>query len=106
MTYREKRVLFTQYVHQLLKFFDEETPFECAISWSKRCGNCPVGRDDSLHKLSLAVDVDLYLHGVYLKNTISHFIPGMYWEKLHPDCEWGGQFNDGNHYSVAHDGRK
>jgi len=105
MTYREKRVLFTQYIHQLLKFIDEETPFEAAISWSKRCNDCPVGIKNSLHKLSLAVDIDLYMNGIYLTKTISHIIPGTYWEKLHPDCRWGGRFNDGNHYSFAHGGR-
>ena len=98
MTYREKRVLFTRFVHQLLRFIDEETPFECAISWSKRCVNCPVGKKNSLHKLSLAVDIDLYMNGVYLQKTISHLLVGGYWESLHPDCRWGGRFNDGNHY--------
>jgi hypothetical protein len=23
---------------------------------------------------------------------------------MHPDCRWGGRFNDGNHYSFEHNG--
>lgn len=60
----------------------------------------------SNHRLSLAVDLNLFKDGVYLTSSSDHEPFGIYWEGLHPLCRWGGRFGDGNHYSFEHDGRK
>jgi hypothetical protein len=64
------------------------------------------GRANSLHKQKLAIDLNLFKDGKYLQKTEDHRPLGEYWESLHDLCSWGGRFNDGNHYSLAHAGRR
>jgi hypothetical protein len=60
------------------------------------------GQARSAHKQRLAVDLNLFRDGKFLANTSDHAELGAYWESLHQDCVWGGQFQDGNHYSMRH----
>ncbi len=64
------------------------------------------GRASSNHKIRLAADLNLFLDGEYLTETEDHQKLGEHWESLHELCEWGGRFNDGNHYSLSHNGNK
>lgn len=64
------------------------------------------GKASSNHKLKLAADLNLFRNGKYLSSTESHRALGEKWESMHPLCRWGGRFNDGNHYSLEHAGRK
>lgn len=59
---------------------------------------------NSLHKERLAVDFNLFKDGKYLTSTADHKPLGEYWESI--GGAWGGRFNDGNHYSLEHNGRK
>lgn len=59
---------------------------------------------NSLHKERLAVDFNLFKDGKYLTRTEDHRQLGEYWESI--GGTWGGHFNDGNHYSIEHGGRK
>lgn len=59
---------------------------------------------NSLHKERLAVDFNLFRDGKYLTATEDHHPLGEYWESI--GGTWGGRFNDGNHYSLEHGGRK
>lgn len=61
---------------------------------------------NSNHYIRLAQDFNLFKDGVFLSKTEDHEILGKYWESLDPDCRWGGRWNDGNHYSLEHEGRK
>jgi hypothetical protein len=58
----------------------------------------------SAHKHRLAVDLNLFKNGVYLTKTEDHKQLGEFWESI--GGTWGGRFNDGNHYSMEHDGIK
>jgi len=60
----------------------------------------------SLHRDRLAIDLNLFKGGVYLSTDNDHKPFGEWWEKQHDLCRWGGRFNDGNHYSLEHQGRK
>lgn len=60
------------------------------------------GESKSAHKQRLAHDWHLFKDGRFLPNTEDHRPLGEYWESL--GGTWGGRFNDGNHYSLAHDG--
>ena len=60
---------------------------------------------NSLHIVKLAIDLNLFHNGIYLADTESHRVFGEWWEKRHALCRWGGRFKDGNHYSLAHEGR-
>ena len=60
----------------------------------------------SMHKDKCALDINLFKNGKYLTTTKSHQISGEKWESRHPLCAWGGRWEDGNHYSLEHEGRK
>ena|SRR3990167_5151667 len=62
------------------------------------------GIRNSLHGLSLAADLKLFMNGVYLTRTEDYRPAGEYWEKQ--GGTWGGRFSDGNHFSLAYKGRK
>lgn len=64
------------------------------------------GIGNSLHGERLAIDLNLFRNGAYLSSTESHRALGEWWERQHPLARWGGRFNDGNHYSLEHNGRK
>lgn len=59
---------------------------------------------NSLHKSRLAIDLNLFRDGEYLTSTEDHKPLGVFWESI--GGTWGGRFNDGNHYSMEHQGRK
>ena len=58
----------------------------------------------SLHKMRLAVDFNLFRQGQYLTGTHDYLPLGEYWESL--GGSWGGRFNDGDHFSLEHEGMK
>lgn len=62
------------------------------------------GRANSCHKLRLAIDLNLFRHGVYLTTTSDHAPLGQWWESI--GGAWGGRFDDANHYSLEHEGVK
>ncbi len=62
------------------------------------------GAAKSLHKLKLAIDLNLFRDGKYLSSTEDHRPLGEWWESI--GGTWGGRFNDGNHYSLEHNGCK
>lgn len=64
------------------------------------------GVANSLHCDRLAIDFNLFREGQWLATTEDHRPLGEFWESLADDCCWGGRFGDGNHYSIAHNGRK
>ena len=105
MTLGEKQSLFTASLALLIQYMISQgyTP---RLKFVKRCLDCPVGHDTSLHKQALAADIDLFLDGAYLTETSDHTLFGEFWESLGPDHSWGGHFDDGNHYAIAHQGMK
>jgi len=62
------------------------------------------GHSKSAHKVRLAIDLNLFKDGAYLSKTEDHKPLGEWWEAQ--GGTWGGRFNDGNHYSLEHDGIK
>ena len=60
------------------------------------------GESHSAHKHRLAHDWNLFRDGVFLGNTADHRVLGEFWESM--GGVWGGRFNDGNHYSLEHQG--
>lgn len=65
------------------------------------------GNANSCHKLKLAIDLNLFdQDGNYLPETEAHRELGEWWEQQHELTCWGGRFNDGNHYSITHEGSK
>lgn len=60
------------------------------------------GNKNSNHKVRLAADLNLFKDGKFLTKTTDHEPLGIQWEKM--GGTWGGRFNDGNHYSLKHNG--
>jgi hypothetical protein len=62
------------------------------------------GHSKSCHKLKLAIDLNLFKDGKFLSSTEDHKVLGEWWESQ--GGTWGGRFNDGNHYSLEHEGMR
>lgn len=100
MALREKQSEFVRMVGMLIDWLTEngyEATFGDAYAKS---GHMP----NSLHYSRLAIDLNLFKDGKYLPNTDDHRPLGEYWESI--GGSWGGRFKDGNHYSLAHGGRR
>lgn len=62
----------------------------------------------SQHKRRLAVDFNLFVDGAYITDGDheAYIELGKEWEAMHPHAEWGGNFNDANHFSFRYEGYK
>jgi hypothetical protein len=107
MTLGQKQRLFVKMVGRLIDFAYSKG-YELSLGHALRCQDCKIGSENSLHKIRLAVDFNLFKDGVYLTKTEDHLPLGLFWESLDPQCSWGGRFKnpDGNHYSIEHNGKK
>ena len=106
MTHGEKRELFTISLAKLLIHMH-------TLGYRPRLGRVQDdyryngdGWLESLHPWGLACDIDLFKDGQYLKYTRDHAPFGEFWEGLSEHHTWGGRFDDGNHYSITHNGIK
>jgi len=114
MTLSEKQRLFVSLIGQLIIWsyaHEYEFSFGEAVRTPEQAAlNAASGKgiSNSLHLKRLAIDLNLFINGVYMTNTESYKPIGVYWESLHPLCRWGGRFSrpDGNHFSMEHEGVK
>lgn len=115
MTLGEKQRLFGKLVGKLLTWvytpesdgwavtFAEayRTPEQAALN-----AKTGAGITNSLHTIRLAIDLNLFINGIYQTDSAAYKEMGEYWKSLHPLARWGGDFKkpDGNHFSLFHDG--
>lgn len=112
MTLRQQQSEFVRLVAKLIEFayangmeltFGEcwRTPEQAALNAKKG-----TGISSSLHTERLAIDINLFVGGVFIDSSEGHRRLGEHWKSLHPRCRWGGDFRkpDGNHYSYSPDG--
>lgn len=78
--------------------------YEVTLGDAYRDPRVPYGHANSLHRKRLAIDLNLFLNGVWLQTTEGHRPLGEWWERQ--GGSWGGRFNDGNHYSLEHEGMR
>ena len=99
MTLRQKQSKFARLV-PLLFLYAHEKGYEITMGdvWAKT-GHIK----GSHHYKRLAIDVNLFKNGKYLRTTKTHEFLGIFWENLDPECKWGGRFKrkDGNHYQFG-----
>ena len=103
MTLREKQSKFAKMAAQLILWAYEQG-YEVTLGDAYRSDACTHGHPKSLHRKRLAIDINLFRDGKYMIHTQDHEPLGLYWESL--GGTWGGRFNDGNHYSLEHNGMK
>ena len=114
MTLGEKQRRFTELVARLISWaYDEgdeltfgeayRTPEQAALNAQRGSGIA-----NSLHTRRLAIDLNLFINGVYQQETAAYAKLGEYWKSLDPEARWGGDFkkSDGNHFSLEHEGVK
>lgn len=134
MTLKDKQVLFVKCLGALIRYAGEQgyeltmgeshvmTPRKGEAEVRIKCSLCgnpgatkwegyfhdKVHMNNSLHYSRLAADMNLFIKGLYIENggheawtNLGHF-----WESLDAQCSWGGRFNDSNHFSIAHEGKK
>ena len=101
----EKQELFAILIAQHVVWLYEQG-YKVRLGHAMRCRECPVGRVNSLHKDKLAADLNLFKDGKFLTTTEDHRVSGEMWESRHELCSSGIHFNDGNHYSLKHQGRR
>lgn len=109
MSLREKRVLFTRLLVEHIGWLfarGYEVALDEVTERITEKDKTSDHRAGSLHHIGLAADLNLYLNGKWLDKTEQHEKSGKVWESRHELCRWGGRFNDGNHYSLEHEGRK
>lgn len=117
LTLGDKQRLFTKLLPRLLDKL-HEMGFHATLGDAYRDPRVhgPVGvrlgygHPKSGHKLRLAIDLNLFIDTDgdgdldYVETTERHRPLGEWWEAQHPLCRWGGRFQDGNHYSIEHEG--
>lgn len=113
MTLGEKQRLFAKNIGLLIAWcyvngyeltFGEALRTQAQADANAKSGS---GISNSLHLLRLALDVNLFINGVYQTESAAYKPLGDYWKSLHPLNRWGGDFMnrpDGNHFSITHNG--
>ena len=111
MTLRQKQSRFTRMIGKLIEFATAngyELTFGDAYRDPRVHGEFgerkSYSHPKSLHKMRLAIDFNLFRQGQYLTGTHDYRPLGEYWESI--GGSWGGRFNDGNHFSLEHEGMK
>ncbi len=106
-----KQELFARlYAHHLVWLHDRGYETRLGDVWARE-GH----RKGSNHYKKLAADINLFRDGRYLSKTSDHLESGEMWESRHELCRWGGNWDkddhpgepgedDGNHYSLIHEG--
>jgi len=102
-TLRQKQSRFVRMVARLLLHADI---LGYEVTFGDAWAHAEDGRHvkNSNHYIRLAIDLNLFSNGRYLRSTEAHRPLGEYWESI--GGTWGGSKNrsDGNHYSLEHNG--
>ena len=121
LTYREKRVLFSQLLAAHVLWANEQPTREVAFDEGTVKSPRKVrsegargyefeARDavhisGSYHHVGLACDLILYINGVWISDggNPAWTLMGEHWERQHPLCTWGGRFKivDSGHFSMG-----
>ena len=111
LTRLQKQMIFSRLVPRLIDKAHELGYEVTGGEWLRstheaaRLAKLGVGLKNSLHIDKLAIDLNLFKDGVYLKTTEAHRQLGTWWEMQSAGkdfvCHWGGHFGDGNHYSIG-----
>lgn len=102
LTLREKQSKFA-YLAAKLIITAYARGYEMTLGDAYRDPRCTYGSDVSLHRQRLAIDLNLFKDGQWLKDGSGHDDLHDLWD------DWGGApriEHDLNHYSIEHEGRR
>jgi len=109
MTLSRKQQIFSFMLGKFLVWINENPGYMVSIGEAYRppfvaeyYAKQGKGVERSYHTNKLAIDLNLFINGVYQPTTEAHRILGNHWKAMDPNCVWGGDFKrkDGNHYSM------
>ena len=100
MTLRQKQSVFAELIAELITWINDQG-YEVTLGDAYATTG---HKKNSNHGIRLALDLNLFKDGVYLTKTEDHRFAGEKWESM--GGSWGGRFEDGNHYSLEHEGRR
>lgn len=103
MSLSDKQAHFTSMIARLI-LHAEQLGYQLTFGDAYRSPDVTYGHKDSLHRKRLAVDFNLFIDGQYMTKTDDYLKIGEYWESI--GGSWGGRFNDGNHFSLKHEGMR
>ena len=96
-----KQIRFATKMAMLVQWVNTELPgYYVTLAEAYRPG------DPRCHGKRLAQDLNLFIEGVYQRETEAYLPLGLKWESMDDDARWGGRFKDGNHFSFEHGGYK
>lgn len=65
------------------------------------------GINHSVHRLRLAVDINLFKDNKFLEDAADYLPFGAWWKTQNPDvARWGGDWGDADHFSFEYQGVK
>lgn len=106
MTLREKQSLFVRLIGEFIEWVYAQG---YQLTFGESYDDDGIGHmKNSNHYIRLAQDFNLFVDGKYIADghhPVYTFL-GNKWESMHTLCRWGGRFNDANHFSLEHEGRK
>lgn len=107
MSLRENQELFAKNVGLLIGFIFAQG-YTCTLGEAYRTqeqadwyAEKGIGSKNSLHRIRMAIDLNIFKDGVFLTESDDYEFAGTYWYTLHPDNTWGGAGGDGNHFSMS-----
>ncbi len=103
MSLVEKQFQFSRMVGLLLQKAPQ-MGYQITLGDAYRDPRVTYGHPKSLHRERLAIDLNVFKDGKFLTTGEQYVDLGEYWESI--GGSWGGRFQDGNHFSLAHNGMK
>ena len=107
MTLREKQEIFTKNLAKLIEYIFD-SGYTCTLGEAWRTQEQAdiyaakgIGSKNSLHLQRLAIDLNIFKDGKWLKRSEEYEFAGIYWMALDEANTWGGSGNDGNHFSMG-----
>ena len=110
MSLGDKQRAFTKLIAELILWAYEQgyelsfgeayrTPEQAALN-----AKSGAGISNSLHTKRIAIDMNLFIKGVYQTDSAAYEPLGVKWEQM--GGAWGGRFSkpDGNHFSLENEG--
>ena len=113
MSLVDKQAEFARCIARLIEYA-VPLGYQLTFGDAYRDPRVPYGHPKSCHRFRLALDLNLYIDGIYVTDSAhpAWVELGNFWESLDSRARWGGKgslhpeglVHDGNHFSFSHEG--